>query len=135
VATTSQAAIVSEPTPVNGSRSVLGSDRRPELGPAENPSVQRADKPATGNGDTSPSAMKDQLDRELDKAMGKEGQTWIEPPKLFDTNDKAAQRNPAPVRKAVYRRPAGTPTQEVSAMPITWEKARRDAVGWSSASK
>lgn len=71
----------------------------------------------------------------MEKARDKKGQTFFEAPKLFDTKDKSVQLSPAPVRTAVYQRPAGTPTDQVPSRVISWDKAHRDAVGWSSASK
>jgi hypothetical protein len=55
------------------------------------------------------------------------------PPLYFNSQDRAAQRSPAPVRTAVLPRSAShAPT---SAAPISWQQAHRDAAGWVSASE
>jgi hypothetical protein len=61
-------------------------------------------------------------------------QTFLQPPPLFAPENKTVQRSPAPVRTAEYRRPAGEVRGSVTTKAITWDKAKRDAVGWSSAS-
>lgn len=61
---------------------------------------------------------------------------YFEAPELFNPKDRTAQRSIAPVRTALYKQPVGY--QQISAPSserITAEQARRDAVGWTSASK
>jgi hypothetical protein len=112
---------------------------RPGLGAQENPPPQRAEKPAAGDagGEASTEAEKQRLNSLLDKEIEKQrqNQSQLEAPKLISPNDRQVQRSPAPVRTAVYLRPAGVSRDQVITQPITWEKARRDAVGWTSASK
>lgn len=58
--------------------------------------------------------------------------TFNEAPKLFDPNDRTAQRIQRPVVTAVYTKPAAY--RSVSTRPATAEQARQDAIGWASAS-
>jgi hypothetical protein len=59
--------------------------------------------------------------------------TYFQAPKLFDPNDRTAQRSIAPVIAAVYEKPVSY--RNVSTRPITLEQAERDAAGWVSASQ
>jgi hypothetical protein len=60
--------------------------------------------------------------------------TYFQAPKLFDPNDRTAQRGVAPVTRALYQKPVSY--RNVStARPITAEQAQQDAIGWTSASK
>ncbi len=58
--------------------------------------------------------------------------TYFQPPKLFDPNDRTAQRSIAPVTTALYEKPAAY--RQVSARAITPQQAQQDAAGWVSAS-
>lgn len=71
---------------------------QPALGPNENPPAERSlfNKPEV------PNPAEDAGDA---AAAGETGAFWEAPP-LFDPNDRLTQRNPAPVRFAVDRRPA-----------------------------
>ena len=66
-----------------------------------------------------------------DDATG-DSATNLQAPKLFDPNDRTAQRHPAPVWTAVYHKVSGA---ESAAQTISWQQVERDAEGWSSASK
>jgi hypothetical protein len=133
---------VSEPTPATGTPSTYGAETgRPSIPSSSNvPPVRSEQKPPVNDSNvvpsstTAPSPGGDEIDRILQEKQ-KQQETYFEAPKLFKANDKAVQWNPAPVRTAVYHRPAGEPRDRVMTQPITWEKAKRDAVGWSSASK
>jgi hypothetical protein len=57
---------------------------------------------------------------------------FFEAPKLFNPNDRTATRVAAPVRHAVYEKPASY--QQVSTGRITAAQAQQDAAGWTSAS-
>lgn len=62
--------------------------------------------------------------------------TYFQAPKLFDPNDRTAQRSITPVRTAVYEQPVsyyGISAQRATA--ITEQQAVADAAGWVSASK
>jgi hypothetical protein len=81
---------------------------------------------------TAPNGGTDSLEKYLPQAE------YFEAPKLFDPTDKTVKLSPAPIHMAVYKRPAGeSPDHSVQVRPIsiTAEKARRDAVGWTSSSK
>lgn len=63
--------------------------------------------------------------------------TFFEAPKLHDPNDRTASRVLAPVKTALYKQPVsyqGVTAQPRSQQRITAEQARRDAIGWTSAS-
>ncbi|MEX0610485.1 MAG: hypothetical protein WD229_00065, partial [Pirellulales bacterium] len=59
--------------------------------------------------------------------------TYFQAPKLFDPNDRTAQRSIAPVTTALYEKPASF--RHVSTQRITLQQAELDAAGWVSASK
>jgi hypothetical protein len=61
--------------------------------------------------------------------------TYFEAPKLFSPQDRTAQRSIAPVHNALYKQPASY--RQVSTAPtiVTAEQARKNAIGWTSASK
>jgi hypothetical protein len=63
----------------------------------------------------------------------KDSSTYLEAPKLFNPNDRTAQRSIAPVHTAVYNKPAGSRPISTAPARITAEQAQRDAAGWTSA--
>jgi hypothetical protein len=65
---------------------------------------------------------------------GSESATFFQAPKLFDPNDRTAQRRIAPVRTALYEKPAGYQPVSAKRATITSQQAERDAAGWTSAS-
>jgi hypothetical protein len=54
-------------------------------------------------------------------------------PKLFDPNDRTAQRSIAPVKTAVYWQSVAH--RQVSTQRVTAEQVRQVAAGWSSVGK
>jgi hypothetical protein len=58
--------------------------------------------------------------------------TYLQPPKLFDPNDRTAQRRIAPVTTALYQKPVSY--RSVSTQPVTAQQVKQDALGWTSAS-
>ena len=61
--------------------------------------------------------------------------TYLEAPKLFSPQDRTAQRSIAPVHNALYNQPASYRQVSTAPIVVTAEQARKDASGWSSASK
>jgi len=59
--------------------------------------------------------------------------TFFQAPKLFDPNDRTAQRSIAPVTTALYEKPVSY--RSVSTRRITRDQAEADAAGWVSVSK
>jgi len=58
--------------------------------------------------------------------------TNLQAPKLFDPNDRTAQRHMAPVWTAEYHKVGGA---RPTAQPISLQQVERDAEGWTSASE
>jgi hypothetical protein len=116
------------------------SEPEPELAPSEQVAPERTyqQRPANGGApqEAQPEPAGDASEAELEKVIegeGSAGSSYFEPPKLFDLNDRTAQRSVAPVRHAVYRQPV-THTTVSAPRLITAEQARQDAKGWTSAS-
>ena len=63
----------------------------------------------------------------------KDSSTSLEAPKLFNPNDRTAQRSIAPVKTAVYNKPVASHSVSTAPVRITAEQAQRDAAGWTSA--
>lgn len=63
----------------------------------------------------------------------KDSSTSLEAPKLFNPNDRTAQRSIAPVHTAVYNKPVASQSVSTAPVRITAEQAQRDAAGWTSA--
>lgn len=132
---TEPTAAISQPTPTFNTQ--------PPTVPAETPSTPRDSRrptteesgtptaPTSGGG-TGANSSGDPLQKLLD-----EKETYFRAPDLFNpnVNDKAVQHSRAPVNVAVYKRPAGAAKDRVQTQPITFEKAKRDAAGWTSASR
>jgi hypothetical protein len=92
----------------------------PTLSPSETPSPERTyrDKPVDN------SVMPAPAESENDK-----NSTYFEAPKLFNPQDRTAERNAAPVYNAVYHKVAS----QTAAEPVSVRQY--DASGWVSASK
>jgi hypothetical protein len=138
------------PTPAGQSPSTYGQGTsQPMLNPSEAPPADRGVQRPTGeNNSAAPTGTGTSSGSEstgdgtrpdpLDQYVPPESKgTLNEAPPLFApaSNDKTVRYSPAPVNLAVYKRPLGTTRDRVSTQPITFEKAQRDAVGWTSASK
>jgi hypothetical protein len=111
----------------------------PELAPSESVAPERTyQRPANGGAQqpAQPEPGTDANEADIESVLegeSSEGSTYFEPPKLFDLNDRTAERSIAPVRTAVFRQQVEHTT--VSApRAITAERARQDAKGWTSAS-
>jgi hypothetical protein len=131
-----QQAAPSSPTPAQTNGTFAPpSNEQPEL-PSDYPegTPRGAEKQPTNgtNGPTTPAPGDDGTDKDLFDTSDSDGSTFFQAPKLFDPNDRTAQRSVAPVTKAVYHKPVAYRT--VSTRPITAEQAQQDAVGWTSAS-
>jgi hypothetical protein len=113
--------------------------REPELAPGEQVAPERTYKrPANGGSqqEIQPEPGNDASEGEIEKVLegdGAESSTYFEPPKLFDLNDRTARRTIGPVRTAIYRGPV-THRPVSAPRTITAERAREDAIGWTSAS-
>jgi hypothetical protein len=86
--------------------------------------------------DVQPPPGADADEAELESVLegdGSDSSTYFEPPKLFDLNDRTAQRSIGPVRTAIYHQPV-THTRVSAPRSITAERAKQDAIGWISAS-
>jgi hypothetical protein len=123
-------------------------DSRPELAPSEQvgPRTYR-DRPSNGtqqNGTEQNGTQQEIQPEPANDTNGKDpyevkgdSSTYFQAPKLFDPNDRTAQRSHAggtrPVTTALYEKPVSY--RNVVAQRITAEKAALDAAGWVSASK
>ena len=147
----------SEPTPVTGQgQQTFNNTQQPEfnaneqvpsmrLKMPESPISSGAGTPVTGtstgneNGESSNRSTEqstDPLESLLNNPEKKESANFFKAPELFDAKDRTVKMSPAPIHMAVYKRPAGeTPATGLDARPISVEKAKRDAAGWSSAKK
>jgi hypothetical protein len=112
--------------------------REPELAPSEQVAPERTYQRPTNGGSQQgiqPEPGNEANEGEIEKVLegdGAESSTYFEPPKLFDLNDRTARRTIGPVRTAIYRGPVAH--RHVSApRTITAERARQDAIGWTSA--
>jgi hypothetical protein len=115
--TTSQPQIpANEPTPEERSLKV-----------PVNGSGQEAETPPAGDA-TGEGLNGDQTGENSDSS------TFFQAPRLFDPNDRTAQRRITPVRTALYEQPAGYQRVSTNRAQITSQQAERDAAGWSSAS-
>jgi hypothetical protein len=60
---------------------------------------------------------------------------YLEAPQLFSPSDRAARREIASVKMALYEQPVGHQRVSARSLTITTQQAERDAAGWQSASK
>lgn len=141
----------SEPTPAVMQGPSTYSTPQPGLSPTDTtPSTRQQLRPTTpvdtqgvgGDSTNGTSARStDVLDQFLNQPENKENQESAkvldipDAPALFDPKDKTVKLSPAPIHMAVYKRPAGETRNSVKTQPISLEKAKRDAMGWTSASK
>lgn len=105
----------------------------PTIEPSADVPMQREEQKPTTNGtpqDIQP-APGDDTNDPYDTSNGDSG-AYFQAPKLFDPNDRAAQRRIAPVTTALYHKPVSY--RSVSTRPITVQQAQQDAAGWTSAS-
>jgi hypothetical protein len=143
--------VATEPTPaVSQPAQTFGGSQPPALNPSDATPTNRmrqstegagnSGTPATGtssgNESSGGGAGTNPAEDPLEKYLN-EKETYFRAPDLFNpnSNDKTVQQSVAPVNLAVYKRPAGSPKDRVTTRPITFEKAQRDAVGWTSASR
>jgi hypothetical protein len=126
-------------TPGTQSGATTNDGREPELAPNEPVAPERTyQRPANGGSQQGiqPEPGNEANEGEIEKVLegtGAQDSTYFEPPKLFDLNDRTAHRTIGPVRTAIYRAPvAHRPVS--AARTITAERARQDAIGWTSAS-
>jgi hypothetical protein len=96
--------------------------QREEQRPITNDSTDGA-QPAPGD---------DTMEHDPYDTDGSEGSTFLQPPKLFDPNDRTAKRSIAPVTTALYQKQVSY--RNVSTGPVTAQQVKQDAVGWTSAS-
>jgi hypothetical protein len=85
--------------------------------------LREAEKPVPAEPPLQPEPQADATD---------DSATNLQAPKLFDPNDRTAERHMAPVRTAIYHKLSGA---EPSVQPISWQQVERNAEGWSSASE
>jgi hypothetical protein len=128
---------VATPPPTFGTQETTGAGEKPAL-PADSsvPGEQLQNKPPTNGAESQPGPGDDTETtpaKELYKVESTDSATMWEAPKLHDPNDRTAQRSIAPVKNALYKQPAGYRT--VSMQRVSAEQARKDAIGWTSASK
>jgi len=112
----------------------------PEIDPGANVPTQReqgVQRPATD--DTLQNIQPEPADNDTNNGpeadpykVNGDPSTFFQAPKLFDPNDRTAQRSVAPVTTALYQKPVSY--RNVSAQRITPQQAERDAAGWVSAS-
>jgi hypothetical protein len=146
--------VAAEPTPAASQPTqTFGSgSQQPYINPGETTPMNRSNTtqrptegagnsgtPATGTstgGEPAGGATENKSDDPLQKFLD-EKDAYFRAPDLFNpnVNDKAVRHSPAPVNMAVYKRPAGSSKDRVTTQPITFEKAKRDAAGWKSASR
>jgi hypothetical protein len=141
--------ITTSPSPTPAVSTQTFETQQPGLNPTEQVPSTRAQKPAESSGGTNPSETPSSSQSgseasttpntdSLEKYLGEEKNSaeYFQAPKLFDPTDKTVKLSPAPIHMAVYKRSAGeSPDHSIQARPIsiTVEKARRDAIGWTSA--
>jgi hypothetical protein len=99
--------------------------------PADNSSLEPTPSGGTSPSGTTPSNGNDPLD---DALKTNPSANYLEAPKLqlFNPNDRTASRVAAPVRNAIYEKPATY--HPVSTSRVTAQQAQQDAVGWTSPS-
>jgi hypothetical protein len=125
------------PPPTFGTQETTGASDKPAL-PADSsvPDQQLQNKPETNGAESQPGPAEDSgatPPTDLYKVESTDGSTMFQAPKLHDPNDRTAQRSIAPVKNALYKQPASY--RNVSTRRVTAEQARKDAIGWTSASK
>jgi hypothetical protein len=121
-------AAVAQPTPA-------GQDTgRPGLDPGSGVPVERQRVPTENTGDDVNNAEAQKMMEGLKAQGDADGQqsSFFQAPELFDPRDTSVQWSPAPVQRAVYRRPQGTSAAAVTAQHVAQPKAKLK--GWVSAS-
>jgi hypothetical protein len=111
------------------------SDTQPSISPGEQVSPERTfQKPANGAPlEAQPAPGGDTESVDPYGAGESDNSTYFQAPRLFDPNDRTAQRAIAPVMTALYEKPVAY--RSAMATPISLKQAQRDAVGWTSASE
>ncbi|HEY4233374.1 MAG TPA: hypothetical protein VGM76_08100 [Lacipirellulaceae bacterium] len=116
----------------NPAPSTYHPEPQPTLAPAQSAPAERTfqqtQKPEAA-GDSSSTPI---LQPQPQKGPGDSNSTNLEAPRLLNTQDRAAQRNAAPVWTAVYNKPASGKTV---IQTVSRQQASDDAAGWVSASK
>jgi hypothetical protein len=104
------------------------SDRRPTIDRGENPSPERTfetDKPVTDDYD-------EVYPKPADETSD-ESASFFEAPRLFNPKDQTADRGSvAPVRTAVYHKPAAGQPSKMRNVSLSRRQAELDAAGWTS---
>jgi hypothetical protein len=117
-------------TPTNGTG-------QPSIPPAEPTPTQRSLKVDPDDTETPPAEEPNETtpDETTTEDASEQNAEYFKAPELFaPKNDRTAQRKISPVRTALYQQSIGY--RSVSNLPqrITAEQAKRDAMGWTSAS-
>lgn len=127
---------VTTPSPTPAPQSTYGTQNgAPSLGPGATvpERQQETQRPANGTQqEVQPEPGSDTNGTDPYEVDG-DSSTYFQAPKLFDPNDRTAQRSIAPVITALYEKPVSY--HNVVAQRITLEQAHLDAAGWISASK
>jgi hypothetical protein len=129
-----QQASPAQPTYGNGSASgATGNGSAPSIEPNASVPIQREEqRPVTDGAEAQPAPGDDSNGFDPYDPASSENSTYLQPPKLFDPNDRTAQRHIAPVTTALYQKPVSY--RNVSTQPVTAQQVKQDAIGWTSAS-
>jgi hypothetical protein len=120
-------------SPSNGSSS--SSSAAPNIDPNASVPIQREEQRPVTNGSqetTQPEPGSEPSDYDPYETTSGDNSTYLQPPKLFDPNDRTAQRSIAPVTTALYQKQVSY--RNVSTAPVTAAQVKQDAIGWTSAS-
>jgi hypothetical protein len=107
----------------------------PNIDPNASVPIQREEQRPVTNGSTEgaqPAPGDDSTEHDPYHTGDSESSTFLQPPKLFDPNDRTAKRSIAPVTTALYQKQVSY--RNVSIGPVTAQQVQQDAVGWTSAS-
>jgi hypothetical protein len=120
-------------SPESGSSST-NSAAAPSVDPNASVPIQREEQRPVTNGEEAaqPGPGGESGDYDPYETTNGDGSTYLQPPKLFDPNDRTAQRSIAPVTTALYQKQVSY--RNVSTAPVTAAQVKQDAIGWSSAS-
>lgn len=107
----------------------------PQIDPNASVPIQREEQRPVTNGsteETQPAPGDDSSEIDPYDTGDGESSTFLQPPKLFDPNDRTAKRSIAPVTTALYQKQVSY--RNVSTAPVTAQQVKQDAIGWTSAS-
>jgi hypothetical protein len=127
----------SAPSPTPAPQNTYGTQNgAPTLDPGASVPTQRqqdAQRPsANGTQEIQPEPAAEPSQKDDPYDVNGDSSTYFQAPKLFDPNDRTAQRSIAPVTTAVYEKPVSY--RQASTL-TSLQQAELDAVGWISASK